>query len=199
MIKPPGEASTPVVFRRNHTSREGRVMIPTQRAGRRRGITLTEILISIMILGDRPDLAGHALPDRPAPAPRGPAADAIGLPRRVGRGRRGGPRAAQDQARLLMPICSTPIPPNNFNRLVLIPPSTGGYYDPLIQDRRPTSLDPFVTTHPPPCAFGGAPRRPPAATACHSPTTRSGGGRPTTPTAAFTSTTRTTRTTTDPA
>ena len=36
----------------------------------RSGITLTEILISILIMGDRPDLAGHPVPAGPDPAPR---------------------------------------------------------------------------------------------------------------------------------
>jgi type II secretory pathway pseudopilin PulG len=118
------------------------------RAGLRRGITLTEILISILILGVGLVSLATLFP--------------IGLLRlrEAQRQTRSAylyeSAAADVAARGLLKTGSfayadllNTFPPNNFNSWYYsanMNGGTGGYYDPLVQDRAAYNLDPFDTT-----------------------------------------------------
>jgi len=124
-------------------------MIPNaERAGLRRGITLTEILISILILGVGLVSLATLFP--------------IGLLRlrEAQRQTRSAylyeSAAADVAARGLLKTGSfayadllNTYPPNNFSSWYYsknLNNGTGGYYDPLVQDRAAYNLDPFDTT-----------------------------------------------------
>ena len=138
----------------------------------------------------RPGLAGHALSDRPAAAPGGPAPVALGVPLRISRRGCDGTGTAESHVLFLCGFSQR----DYLHELVLLPgrghgiqPADPGYAL-LTVPMRSCSTRIILRV---PSTSRSAPSRPlRVATACRSRTIRSGGGKPITPTAASISMTR---------